>query len=74
MTDRMTFRTFLTTFKLAAIKRPEAGEAVLPLARERGLLFIVTDGHLTEINVTSPTGIRASPGSAARMSRRRSGM
>ena len=30
--------------------------------RERGLLFVgidVIDGNLTEINVTSPTGIRA---------------
>ena len=30
--------------------------------RERGLIFVgidVIDGHLTEINVTSPTGIRA---------------
>jgi glutathione synthase len=33
-----------------------------PLLRERGLIFVgidVIDGHLTEINVTSPTGIRA---------------
>jgi glutathione synthase len=33
-----------------------------PLLRERGLLFVgidVIDGYLTEINVTSPTGIRA---------------
>jgi glutathione synthase len=33
-----------------------------PLLRERGLLFVgidVIDGFLTEINVTSPTGIRA---------------
>ena len=33
-----------------------------PALRERGLLFVgidVIDGHLTEINVTSPTGIRA---------------
>jgi glutathione synthase len=33
-----------------------------PGLRERGLLFVgidVIDGHLTEINVTSPTGIRA---------------
>ncbi len=33
-----------------------------PALRERGLLFTgidVIDGHLTEINVTSPTGIRA---------------
>ena len=32
-----------------------------PSLRERGLLFVgidVIDGHLTEINVTSPTGIR----------------
>jgi transposase len=37
MTDRMTFRTFPTAFKLAAIRRLEAGEAVLPLARELGV-------------------------------------
>jgi transposase len=37
MTGRMTFRTFPTAFKLAAIKRLEAGEAVLPLARELGV-------------------------------------
>jgi glutathione synthase len=33
-----------------------------PALRERGLLFVgidVIDGNLTEINVTSPTGIRA---------------
>lgn len=33
-----------------------------PLLSERGLVFVgidVIDGHLTEINVTSPTGIRA---------------
>lgn len=33
-----------------------------PLLRERGLIFVgidVIDGYLTEINVTSPTGIRA---------------
>src|SRR5471032_1265629 len=33
----MTFRTFPTAFKMAAIKRLEAGEAVLPLARELGV-------------------------------------
>src|SRR5882757_1304121 len=37
MTDKITFRTFPTAFKLAAIKRLEAGEAVLPLARELGV-------------------------------------
>jgi glutathione synthase len=30
-----------------------------PALRERGLLFVGIDGNLTEINVTSPTGIRA---------------
>jgi glutathione synthase len=37
-------------------------ERVGPALRERGLLFVgidVIDGNLTEINVTSPTGIRA---------------
>jgi glutathione synthase len=36
--------------------------AIGPALRERGLLFVgidVIDGFLTEINVTSPTGIRA---------------
>ena len=36
--------------------------AIGPTLRERGLLFVgidVIDGRLTEINVTSPTGIRA---------------
>jgi glutathione synthase len=37
-------------------------ERLAPALRERGLLFVgidVIDGSLTEINVTSPTGIRA---------------
>src|SRR6266699_1525874 len=37
-------------------------ERIGPALRERGLLFVgidVIDGYLTEINVTSPTGIRA---------------
>ena len=36
--------------------------ALGPALRERGLMFVgidVIDGYLTEINVTSPTGIRA---------------
>jgi transposase len=37
MTDQMTCRTFPKAFKLAAIKRLEAGEAVLPLARKLGV-------------------------------------
>jgi transposase-like protein len=37
MTDKVKFRVFPTAFKLAAIKRLEAGEAVLPLARKLGV-------------------------------------
>lgn len=40
----------------------EICERLSPHLRERGLLFVgidVIDGNLTEINVTSPTGIRA---------------
>src|SRR5258705_3527503 len=40
----------------------EIGAAIGPALRERGLIFAgvdVIDGFLTEINVTSPTGIRA---------------
>src|SRR6202051_4421310 len=37
MTDKMTPRPCPTAFKMAAIKRLEAGEAVLPLARELGV-------------------------------------
>jgi glutathione synthase len=40
----------------------EICEALGPALRERGLLFVgidVIDNYLTEINVTSPTGIRA---------------
>ena len=40
----------------------EICERVGPRLKEMGLLFVgldVIDGHLTEINVTSPTGIRA---------------
>lgn len=40
----------------------EICERIGPLLKERGLIFVgidVIDGNLTEINVTSPTGIRA---------------
>jgi glutathione synthase len=40
----------------------EICDRIGPALRERGLLFVgidVIDGHLTEINVTSPTGVRA---------------
>ena len=47
-----------------------------PELKRRGLIFTgidVIDGWLTEINVTSPTGIAPSGGSAGPISRRRSG-
>jgi glutathione synthase len=47
--------------ELSARER-EICERVGPALRERGLIFVgidVIDGNLTEINVTSPTGIRA---------------
>jgi transposase len=37
MADKVKFKAFPTAFKLAAIKRLEAGEAVLPLARKLGV-------------------------------------
>ena len=37
MKDKVKFRAFPAAFKLAAIKRLEAGEAVLPLARKLGV-------------------------------------
>jgi len=43
----------------------EICDRIGPALREHGLLFVgidVIDGHLTEINVTSPTGIRAIAG------------
>jgi glutathione synthase len=47
--------------ELSARER-EICQRIGPSLRERGLLFVgidVIDGYLTEINVTSPTGIRA---------------
>ena len=43
-------------------REQEICKRIGPALRERGLLFVgidVIDNHLTEINVTSPTGIRA---------------
>jgi glutathione synthase len=47
--------------ELSARER-EICERLGPVLRQRGLLLVgidVIDGNLTEINVTSPTGIRA---------------
>ena len=46
----------------ACRRRMTCAPTLGPALRERGLLFVgidVIDGNLTEINVTSPTGIRA---------------
>jgi glutathione synthase len=43
-------------------KEKEICKRLGPALRERGLIFVgidVIDGLLTEINVTSPTGLRA---------------
>ncbi len=43
-------------------REKEICDRIGPTLKERGLLFVgidVIDGHLTEINVTSPTGLRA---------------
>ena len=37
MSDKLQFRTFSSAFKIAAVERVEAGEAVLPMARELGI-------------------------------------
>ena len=50
-----------TKTELTARER-EICERIGPALRQRGLLFVGIDvigGYLTEINVTSPTGIRA---------------
>ena len=50
MTEKVKFRAFPTAFKLAAIKRLEAGEAVLPLARKlRPLAEPVAKGSSGEL-------------------------
>ena len=58
-------------------RRESAQSATIgPELRRRGLLFVgidVIDGYLTEINVTSPTGIARSRRLAARIWRSRSG-
>jgi glutathione synthase len=44
------------------VREKEICDRIGPTLKERGLLFVgidVIDGHLTEINVTSPTGLRA---------------
>jgi hypothetical protein len=54
--------TYPARFMLVAAMYPcRCGHAMNPAipASARGLLFVGIDGNLTEISVTSPTGIRA---------------
>lgn len=44
------------------LREKEICERIGPTLKKMGLIFVgidVIDGHLTEINVTSPTGLRA---------------
>src|ERR1700719_1130599 len=62
MTDRMRFRTFPTAFKMAAIKRLEAGEAVLPLARELGVSRKLLHDWRKAWGLHGPTGLNRKRG------------
>jgi hypothetical protein len=59
----MTFRTFPTAFKLAAIKRLEAGEAVLPLARELGVSRKLLHDWRKAWGLHGPAGLNRKRGS-----------
>jgi transposase-like protein len=62
MADKMTCRTFPTAFKLAAIKRLQAGEAVLPLARELGVSRKILHDWRKAWDVHGPAGLNRKRG------------
>jgi len=62
MTDKMTCRTFPTAFKLAAIKRLKAGEAVLPLARELGVSRKILHDWRKAWDLHGPSGLNRKRG------------
>ena len=62
MTDKMTCRTFPTDFKLAAIKRLKAGEAVLPLARELGVSRKILHDWRKAWDLHGPSGLNRKRG------------
>ena len=62
MTGRMTCRTFPTAFKLAAIKRLKAGEAVLPLARELGVSRKILHDWRKAWDLHGPAGLNRKRG------------
>jgi transposase-like protein len=62
MTDKMTCRTFPTAFKLAAIKRLMAGEAVSPLARELGVSRKILHDWRKAWDLHGPSGLNRKRG------------
>jgi transposase len=62
MTDEIKFRAFPTAFKLAAIKRLEAGEAVLPLARKLGVSRKVLHDWRKAWKLHGPAGLNRKRG------------
>jgi transposase-like protein len=62
MAAKMTCRTFPTAFKLAAIKRLKAGEAVLPLARELGVSPKILHDWRKAWDLRGPAGLNRKRG------------
>ena len=62
MTDKKKLKAFPTAFKLAAIKRLEAGEAVLPLARELGVSRKVLHDWRKAWKLHGPAGLNRKRG------------
>jgi transposase-like protein len=62
MTDKVKFKAFPTAFKLAAIKRLEAGEAVLPLARKLGVSRKVLHDWRKAWKLHGPAGLNRKRG------------
>ena len=62
MTDGLKLRTFPTAFKIAAIKRLEAGAAVLPLARELGVSRKLLHDWLKAWKLHGPDGLNRKRG------------
>jgi transposase len=62
MADKVKFKAFPTAFKLAAIKRLEAGEAVLPLARKLGVSRKVLHDWRKAWKLHGPAGLNRKRG------------
>jgi transposase len=62
MAAKVMCRTFPTAFKLAAIKRLKAGEAVLPLARELGVSRKILHDWRKAWDLHGPAGLNRKRG------------